>query len=104
MQEHDNLTLTCGAGGVFTGVAFASFGAPTGSCSGKPAPAINATCNAADSVAVVAAACVGKSSCVIDAITATFGGTDPCLDVLKRLIVIMDGPCGTPTYTSQVRG
>lgn len=100
LQENDYLTLTCN-GGVFSKVAFASYGAPTGGCTGQNPPAINATCNAPDSVAVVTAACVGKSSCKIHANTATFGGTDPCFDVVKRLLVVLEGPCGTPLYTTQ---
>lgn len=101
-QEKGNLTLTCGSGSAaFTGVAFASYGAPTGGCTGASPPAINATCNANTSVAVVAAACVGKHSCKIPATTDTFGGADPCFDVVKRLLVVLEGPCGVPIYSVQ---
>ena len=41
----------------FTGVAFASFGTPTGTCA--TGLAVNPACNAATSAAVVAAECLG---------------------------------------------
>jgi hypothetical protein len=53
-------------------VSFASFGTPTGAGLYQ-----KGSCDAADSVAVVAAACVGKSSCQINASNDNFGG-DPC--------------------------
>jgi hypothetical protein len=102
LQEKGNLTLTCGTGAsVFTGVAFASFGTPNGGCTGASPPVINATCNAPSSVDVVKAKCVGKHTCTIEATTDTFGGTDPCFDVVKRLLVVLEGPCGAPLYSVQ---
>jgi hypothetical protein len=102
--EHSNAQLTCVAGGgksgLFTGVTFASFGTPTGSC---PGPFAKSSCDAATSVAVVAKACVGQSSCSIAATTDNFGG-DPCVNVLKQLAVIMAGDCAEIKYqiTTQI--
>jgi len=94
--ENEDLTLTC-AGGTFSNVVFASFGAPMGTCTAGFAA--NATCNAPSSVAVVRAACVGKASCTISATNANFGG-DPCFDVVKSLAVALSGSCTVPLYTA----
>lgn len=71
------ITLDCGPmGGTITGVPFASFGRPSGSCG---AYAVDASCHAPTSAAVVAAACVGKASCTLA--TAPGGnafGPPPC--------------------------
>jgi hypothetical protein len=94
------LNLTCGSGGAFTGVAFASFGTPTGTCAGGLA--VNPACNSNTSAAVVAAACVGKASCAIPVTADAFGG-DPCYDVVKTLAVSLYGPgCSVFHYTSSV--
>ena len=97
------MTLTCQPSGdapaLFTGVAFASFGAPAGSCASGLA--INSSCHAADSLAVVSAACVGKAECKLQALTSAFGGQDPCLDVVKRLAVALEGPCSGPSFQLQ---
>ena len=56
-------TLDCGPlGGTIESVTFASYGKATGNCG---AYARSATCDAANSSAVVAALCVGKPSCVV---------------------------------------
>jgi hypothetical protein len=92
------LTLTCGSGAAFTGVAFASYGTPTGTCAGGLA--VNPACHANTSAAVVAAACVGKSACSIPVTNDAFGG-DPCFDVVKTLAVSLAGPgCEVFKYTA----
>lgn len=68
------LSMFC-ATGVIDAVTFASYGTPRGACG---AWAVNASCNAANSSAVVAAACVGKAACSVKADTPTFG--DPCCE------------------------
>jgi alpha-L-rhamnosidase len=78
--ENENVTLSCPGGGLITAVTFASFGTPTGTCAAGFA---KGQCDAANSTAIVAAACVGKASCVIDVSTTVFG--DPCFDVPKML-------------------
>ena len=78
--ENAPVSFSCGAGGVFTGVTFASFGTPSGSCA---AGFSKGSCDAANSTAILAAACVGKPSCTIAVSTALFG--DPCYDTVKVL-------------------
>ncbi len=94
-----SLTLTC-PGGVFTSVAFASFGTPAGATCPF---AVNATCNANSSVAVVAGLCVGKSACTIPARVAAFGGVDPCPLTRKALAVQLVGTCATPAFSLHAR-
>ena len=68
-------TLDCGPfGGVIESVTFASFGQPSGNCG---AYARSASCDAANSSAVVAALCVGKASCVVPTAAGGVFGT-PC--------------------------
>ena len=85
------LKLSC-ASGKFTGVAFASFGTPSGSCDNG---FTKGKCDSPNSVAKVAAACVGKSECNIQASNEFFGG-DPCPLTPKKLSVVMKG-CDAPT-------
>ena len=74
--ENGEVYLSCD-GGTFSAVAFASFGTPTGDC----VKGFNtSSCNAADSVAAVSAACIGKSSCTVPATNAFFNG-DPCQNI-----------------------
>ena len=65
-----------------SGIVFASYGTPTGTC---PHFAVG-KCAAANSTAVVEAHCLGKHSCTIDADTPLFG--DPCFGVGKTLAVV----------------
>ena len=67
--ENSPYTFSCPAGGVFTGVTFASFGTPSGSC----ASFAKGSCDAANSTSIVEAACVGKSSCTVLVSTTVFG-------------------------------
>ena len=75
--ENAPVALSC-ASGVFTKVDFASFGTPTGACGAFAKGA----CDAANTSAVVAAACLGKAACSIDVSTSVFG--DPCFNTLKH--------------------
>ena len=74
-------SLTCGSG-IISEILYASYGTPTGSCS---TGFTTSTCSAAKSAALVAAQCVGKSSCSITASNAVF--TDPCTGTLKALAI-----------------
>lgn len=94
VPEHANATLACLGGGSFTAVSFASFGTPTGAC---PSTLAYSSCNANTSMAVAAAACVGKSSCSIAASDTVFG--DPCPNVPKSLAVSLAGPCDQIVFT-----
>ncbi len=75
-------TLTCPDGSTITSVDFASFGTSTGECGGFA----RGTCHAANSLAVLEAACLGQSTCAVDALNEEFGG-DPCSFVEKNLNV-----------------
>jgi hypothetical protein len=75
------LEMFC-ATGVIDKILFASYGTPTGSCGSW---AVNASCNANNSVSVVESACLGKSRCSIKTDTPTFG--DPCYKTVKHLVV-----------------
>jgi hypothetical protein len=78
VPEGADAVFACGAGATITGVTFASFGTPTGTCAtGFSAGA----CDAGGSRAVVAAACVGLAACSIPVDVASFG--DPCNGVHK---------------------
>ena len=77
----DALSIYCAAG-VISGIDFASYGTPSGACG---AFAVNATCNDPASRAVVAAACVGKAACTVEAGPPAFG--DPCYGTVKHLVV-----------------
>ncbi len=80
--EEASASLTCPAGSTITSIDFASFGTSTGECGSFAA----SECNAAESKAVVEAACLGRSSCSVEATNATFGG-DPCSFTVKYLNV-----------------
>lgn len=58
---------------------FASFGTANGVCGSFT----KGSCDAANSTAIVSAACLGKSNCSIDVSDTLFG--DPCYDTVKYL-------------------
>lgn len=99
VAENSDLTLTCAAGsGSITNITFASFGTPSGTCGSFAA---DSKCDSAASMATVAAACVGKTSCTISATNSEFGG-DPCLNIKKRLAVEATGCKPQAGTTAQV--
>lgn len=70
-------------------VEFASYGTPSGTCGvggGAPTFARDASCGLHSTAAKVAAVCVGKPSCEVDA-SNDFFGTDPCVGKVKSLAV-----------------
>ena len=83
--ENANVAFACPAGAAIAGVTFASFGTPSGSCAGGFHVS---SCNAANSSAVVAAACVGEHSCLVPVTDAAFG--DPCKCVLRNPAAILN--------------
>ena len=97
--ENSNAVLTCiaagGKSGLFSGVAFASFGTPSGAC---PGPFAKGSCDAPASADVVSKACVGQSSCSVPVTNAAFGG-DPCVNTLKHLAVLMQGDCAEVKFS-----
>ena len=94
-EEGANASLSCPFGSIILGVDFASYGTPFGFC---PAFTVSA-CHAVTSAAVVAAACVGETSCVVPALNASFGGS-PCCGVPKELSVVVR--CGPPSWCASV--
>ncbi len=79
--EGGTLQLNAPAADVFTGVTFASYGTPVGSCGNLAVGA----CNASGSDSVVASLALGKNACAIPANNSTFG--DPCFGTPKSLAV-----------------
>lgn len=80
--EGANVTLSCpgDSSNTIVDVAFASFGTPTGECGSF---AVNASCNAANTSAVISALCVGQHSCTIPSSDTVYG--DPCYGTVKHL-------------------
>ena len=79
--ENDSVTLSCPSGQSIDSVVFASYGTPTGACGAFAAGA----CDAATSVDVVKALCLGRQSCTVPATNASFG--DPCNKTVKSFAV-----------------
>ncbi len=85
--EGSSLTLTAPAGKVISGINFASYGTPNGTCGNFT----YGSCNAANSMAIVSGMAIGQNSVTIAASNSVF--TDPCGGTVKRLYV-------EATYTS----
>jgi hypothetical protein len=77
--ENGTLTMTAPAGKTWAGVTFASYGTPN-SC-------VVGSCNATNSVSIISAACVNRTTCTISANNDIF--SDPCYGTGKRLHVIL---------------
>jgi len=95
--ENAPVHFACPPGATITGVPFASFGTPTGACGTGFA---RGACDAANSTAIVRAACVGKPACDVDVSTTTFG--DPCFDTVKHLDAQVTCSSGGVTVTISV--
>jgi hypothetical protein len=105
--ENTNMTLQAPAGHVFTGVRFASYGNPTGSCGTFRV----GTCNAPNSVAAVSNQIIGRNTAVFQVTNALF--SDQCVGVAKNLrveaiygpsfirtdLIVTQPTCPTPTGT-----
>ena len=79
--ENTTLTLSVPNSSTFTGINFASYGTPTGSCGSFA----TSSCHATNSVSIVQAAAVGTTTFSINATNTVFG--DPCSGTVKRLYV-----------------
>ncbi|AES89386.1 beta-galactosidase-like protein [Medicago truncatula] len=84
----ENLTpeafITCPDQKKITAVEFASFGDPSGFCGSF----IMGKCNAPSSKKIVEQLCLGKPTCSVPMVKATFtGGNDGCPDVVKTLAI-----------------
>ena len=73
---------TCSSG-VISAIEFASYGTPNGGC--DPGYQANSSCHAEGALSIVAAACLGQTSCTILADNSVFG--DPCIGVEKALAI-----------------
>ncbi|KAL0558579.1 hypothetical protein IC582_003156 [Cucumis melo] len=81
--EKKSLELSC-QGKEISGIKFASFGDPTGSCGNFS----KGSCEGKnDAMKIVEDLCVGQESCVVDISEDTFGATNCALGVVKRLAV-----------------
>jgi hypothetical protein len=88
------LSMSCSdPAATISAVQFASYGTPAGACGAWQAGA----CNAANSTAVVSAACLGQHACAVYPNTTTFG--DPCFGTVKTLAVQLTCTSGTGTAT-----
>lgn len=100
VPERTIAALRCPDNEVITGVEFASFGAPSGSCESTLQQ--NSTCHSPLSIHVVKELCVGRQECFIGSFLRVFG--EPCINVVKKLSVkVSCGPSATiPTtqYTT----
>ena len=76
------INCSANSGGLITNILYASYGNPSGRCGNW-----SSTCAANSSMHVVRDACLGKSSCVINATNSVFGGHDPCPGVPKTLAI-----------------
>ncbi|KAG6588101.1 Beta-galactosidase 7, partial [Cucurbita argyrosperma subsp. sororia] len=81
--DNHRLELSC-QGRQISGIAFASYGNPLGSCGSFTTGECKSQ---SDALKIVENLCVGKESCVIDVSEATFGATDCAADLVKRLAV-----------------
>ena len=91
-RSADVLVLRCAAGaGAIAALDFVAYGTPSGSCAGGDL-ARNASCDWAGAAAWAAAACVGKTECVLSADGR--GVPDPCEGVIKTLAVV--ARCAAP--------
>ena len=87
------VTLSCAEyNSTIAAIVFASFGHPSGSCSGIPF-AVNESCHAVNSSDIVTAACIGRADCSVPVDNKLFG--DPCSGQ-KKWLAINVSCSGTP--------
>ncbi len=87
---------SCPAGQTITGIQFASYGTPKGTCGNF---SVDSSCHASTSTKAVGDRCLGKTDCSIFVIDRTFG--DPCVGRSKKLAVQYScGAAATPPPTA----
>jgi hypothetical protein len=91
-DENGTLTLTAPTGATITGINFASYGTPNGTCGNFT---INTSCNSTTSKSVVEGYALGKNTVTIPVNNDVFG--DPCYGTVKRLYVQATYTLGTTT-------
>ncbi|XP_027089797.1 beta-galactosidase 3 [Coffea arabica] len=82
MLRQAKIHLECAAGQTISGIKFASFGTPSGTCGAYQL----GTCHAKNSHAVIEKMCLGQENCRAT-VSDNFFGSDPCPNQLKRLSV-----------------
>ncbi|ONK79791.1 uncharacterized protein A4U43_C01F10110 [Asparagus officinalis] len=82
VNEKETLNLTC-EGGKISGINFAGFGNPQGTCQAFT----KGTCEAPGTLEKVKQECIGKLSCSILADEGLLGACTPCGNVTKKLAV-----------------
>jgi hypothetical protein len=95
LGEWADTTVTCAGGRVVTTINFASFGTPTGTCGSYATSA----CHDVTSTSVVAAQCLGQTTCAVQASVNNFD--DPCAGTPKYLYI--QATCATPTPPGVIR-
>jgi len=98
VPENTVLTLTCPVGtDTINKIVFASFGTPTGACPNFD----KGSCDSSNSVSILSSACLGKTSCSVNASDNVFG--DPCYGTAKSLAAIVQcTSTATQLYTLSV--
>jgi len=100
--EGGQADLACPPGLAFSSVAFASFGTPAGTCA---TGFTRGACDAPNSTAVTAAACLGRAWCSVAVSSADFGG-DPCVGTSKvfsaSLVCAPPGPGSVPGVSMRI--
>jgi hypothetical protein len=92
-MDNVEMVVSCGDPGATLAVLFVSYGTPGGAC-----PSFSqGACSAANSTAVVSAACSGQHSCTVYPNTTTFG--DPCFGTVKHLAAVFQCSAGSGTAT-----
>lgn len=92
--ENQSATLTAPAGTLISGIDFASYGTPNGSCGSFTI----GSCHATNSIAKVAPYLIGNNSGSVPATNALFG--DPCYGTGKRLYIQASYGGGNPNTTT----
>lgn len=90
-KEGYSAVLSAPSGHVISRIDYASYGSPSGVCGSFQ----NSDCDAPLSRAIVEAACLGTTDCVVSADNRTFQG-DPCMGTPKRLAVQATAARGQP--------
>jgi len=117
VREHSTAILSCASGDNVHKLDFASFGTPTGTCTGDASKsdantfAVNSSCSANNASNMVSAACMGKAKCKLSPLCikgscsfVTNGPEtqDPCMGVLKHLSVAIQCIAGSVTPTTDI--
>ena len=82
--EHQYFSISAPTGAVFTSIAFASYGRPTGTCGNY-----SIGCQSANSMSVMLQKLIGNNSTYFKVENYVFGSPYPCWGIQKKLVVFM---------------